>query len=114
MTAWDWTTAHRILTPPTEPFTSVAFGDVTLTTSPAHPVSTYNGHPAIPRATGEGAQVITGPPFTPAVNFVAFIAVTGPSEPSDPEWILAGYGPFEIGLTKTIMKTAYVHGHGSD
>jgi len=113
MAALDPTTADRILAIPTAPFEETTFGDITLTTTPNHPVTTYNGHPAIPRATGQGAHSLVGPAFTPSVNFAAFIAITGPSSPADSEWTLAGYGPFDIGVSQDTLEWAYVHGYAT-
>ena len=80
MTALDPSTATRVLAMPTAPFTTLAFGDVSIGTDGAnpHPVATSaQGWPAIPRlySVPDVDGLASDALFAPADNWTLFLAI---------------------------------------
>ena len=116
MTALNLASASRVLTIPTAPFTSVAYGDINISTlTPPHPVGSFGSFPVIPRIADDGASNLDqtgGGYYVPSLNMATFIAVTGP---------IAGYTTYSwpviddtVSLALTPTKVAYAAVHGID
>lgn len=112
MTALDLGTADRTLTVPSSEFTSLAFGDQTLTpTTSPHPVNVVDGIAGIPRAQTAGASDInSGSSATAAVNGALFVAIRGALDTSDyyqlPNAPIAYY---QTALKTGSVEWAYAH-----